>query len=128
MDSPVGSLDGGPLPDHFHKAGVGGHAKLERQGSKGSKGSSTPSRRVQSSAGTRVDPDKHSDDLHGPLSIVGVGKIVDIRMSGANPCRNKLFLSKVAGFFILFRNTLVAELTNTLDPFLNRIVIVLIWR
>ncbi|XP_068597754.1 rho guanine nucleotide exchange factor 33 [Brachionichthys hirsutus] len=70
MDSMVSSLDVGLLPEHFQKVGVDSHAKLERQGSKGSKGCATPSRRVQSPTGSRTDSDKQSDELHGLLSIV----------------------------------------------------------
>ncbi|XP_039995640.1 rho guanine nucleotide exchange factor 33 [Xiphias gladius] len=66
MDSTVSGLDGGPLSDHLQRVGLGGHAKLERQGSKGCP---TPSRKVQSPLGNRVDTDKQSDDLHGLLSI-----------------------------------------------------------
>ncbi|XP_041804093.1 rho guanine nucleotide exchange factor 33 [Chelmon rostratus] len=62
-------LDGGPLADHLHRVGLGSHAKLERQGSKGSKGCSTPSRKVQSPLGNRVETDKQSEDLHALLSI-----------------------------------------------------------
>ncbi|TKS85877.1 Rho guanine nucleotide exchange factor 33 [Collichthys lucidus] len=51
------------------KVGLGSHAKLERQGSKGSKGCPTPSRKIHSPLGNRVDMDKQSDDLHGLLSI-----------------------------------------------------------
>ncbi|XP_076599547.1 rho guanine nucleotide exchange factor 33 isoform X1 [Chaetodon auriga] len=69
MDNTVSGLDGGPVSDHLHRVGLGSHAKLERQGSKGSKGCSTPSRKVQSPLGNRVDADKQSDDLHGLLSI-----------------------------------------------------------
>nr|XP_046258918.1 rho guanine nucleotide exchange factor 33 [Scatophagus argus] len=69
MDNTVSGLDGGPLSDHPHRVGLGSHAKLERQGSKGSKGCPTPSRKVQSPLGNRVDADKQGDDLHGLLSI-----------------------------------------------------------
>ncbi|KAE8281044.1 Rho guanine nucleotide exchange factor 33 [Larimichthys crocea] len=65
----VSGLDGGHLSDHLHKVGLGSHAKLERQGSKGSKGCPTPSRKIHSPLGNRVDTDKQSDDLHGLLSI-----------------------------------------------------------
>lgn len=71
MDNAVGALDGGPLSDHLHRAGLGSHAKLERQSSKGSKGCPTPSHQVQVPLGNRVDADKQSEDLHGVLSIVG---------------------------------------------------------
>ncbi|XP_040905220.1 rho guanine nucleotide exchange factor 33 [Toxotes jaculatrix] len=69
MDNTVSSVDGGPLSDHLQRAGLGSHAKLERQGSKGSKGCPTPSRKVHSPLGNRADTDKHSGDLHGLLSI-----------------------------------------------------------
>ncbi|KAF7220274.1 rho guanine nucleotide exchange factor 33 isoform X1 [Nothobranchius furzeri] len=65
MENTVSSLDGGPLSDHIQRVGLGSHAKLERQGSKGSK-SSTPSHKVQNPLG---NTDKHSPDLHGLLSI-----------------------------------------------------------
>ncbi|XP_044070879.1 rho guanine nucleotide exchange factor 33 isoform X2 [Siniperca chuatsi] len=68
MDNTVSGLDGGPLSDHLHRVGLGSHAKLERQGSKGSKGCPTPSRKVHSPLGNRVDTDKQSDD-HVLLSI-----------------------------------------------------------
>ncbi|XP_008290414.1 rho guanine nucleotide exchange factor 33 isoform X2 [Stegastes partitus] len=61
--------DSGPLSDHLQRVGLGSHAKLERQGSKGSKGSSTPSRKVQTPLTNRVDTDKQNPDLHGLLSI-----------------------------------------------------------
>ncbi|XP_059215779.1 rho guanine nucleotide exchange factor 33 [Centropristis striata] len=69
MDNTVSCLDGAPLSDHLQRLGMGSHAKLERQGSKGSKGCPTPSRKVQSPLGNRADTDKQSDDLHGLLSI-----------------------------------------------------------
>ncbi|XP_069000121.1 rho guanine nucleotide exchange factor 33 [Embiotoca jacksoni] len=69
MDNTVSCLDSGPLSDHLQRVGLGSHAKLERQGSKGSRGSSTPSRKVQTPLGNRVDIDKQSPDLHGLLSI-----------------------------------------------------------
>ncbi|XP_030603316.1 rho guanine nucleotide exchange factor 33 isoform X2 [Archocentrus centrarchus] len=69
MENTVSSLDSGPLSDHLQRVGLGSHAKLERQNSKGSKGSSTPSRKVQSPLGNRVDSDKQSPDLHGLLNI-----------------------------------------------------------
>ncbi|XP_038593836.1 rho guanine nucleotide exchange factor 33 isoform X3 [Micropterus salmoides] len=69
MDNTVSGLDGGPLSDPLTRAGLGSHAKLERQGSKGSKGCPTPSRKVHSPLGNRVDTDKQSDDHHGLLSI-----------------------------------------------------------
>uniref|UniRef100_A0A8D3E8M7 DH domain-containing protein n=2 Tax=Scophthalmus maximus TaxID=52904 RepID=A0A8D3E8M7_SCOMX len=68
MDT-VSGMDGGPLSDHLQRVGLGSHAKLERQGSKGSKGCPTPSRKVHSPLGNRADADKPSDDLHGLLSI-----------------------------------------------------------
>ncbi|XP_074503264.1 rho guanine nucleotide exchange factor 33 [Sebastes fasciatus] len=69
MDNTVSGLEGGPPSDHLQRLGLGSHAKLERQGSKGSKGCSTPSRKVQSPLGNRVEVDKQSDDPHGLLSI-----------------------------------------------------------
>ncbi|XP_034408337.1 rho guanine nucleotide exchange factor 33 [Cyclopterus lumpus] len=69
MDNTGGALDGGPLSDHLQRLGLGSHAKLERQGSKGSKGCPTPSRKVHSPLGNRADIDKQGDDLHGLLSI-----------------------------------------------------------
>lgn len=74
MDNAVSALDGGPLSDHLHRVGLGSHAKLERQGSKGCP---TPSRQVQSPLGNRVDTDKQSNDLHGLLSVVGFSKDVN---------------------------------------------------
>ncbi|KAM9847996.1 rho guanine nucleotide exchange factor 33 [Aulostomus maculatus] len=67
MENTVSGLDGGPVSDQ--RAGLGSHAKLERQGSKGSKGCVTPSRKLQSPAGNRVDAEKQSDDLHMLLSM-----------------------------------------------------------
>ncbi|XP_047458153.1 rho guanine nucleotide exchange factor 33 isoform X2 [Mugil cephalus] len=69
MENTVSGLDGGPMSDHLHRTGLGSHAKLERQGSRGSKGSSTPSRKIHSSPGNRVDAGKQSPDLHGLLNI-----------------------------------------------------------
>ncbi|XP_030298029.1 rho guanine nucleotide exchange factor 33 isoform X2 [Sparus aurata] len=69
MVSTVSGLDGAPLSDHLHRVGLGSHAKLERQGSKGSKGCPTPSHKVHTPLGNRVDTDKQSEDLHGLLSI-----------------------------------------------------------
>lgn len=77
LDSTVSSLDGGPLSDHLHRVGLGSHAKLERQSSKGSKGCPTPSRKVQSPLGNsqhRVDTDKQNEDLRGLLSKVRSAK------------------------------------------------------
>ncbi|XP_069394860.1 rho guanine nucleotide exchange factor 33 isoform X1 [Paralichthys olivaceus] len=68
MDTTVSGLDSAPLSDHLQRVGLGSHAKLERQGSKGSKGCATPSRKVHSPMGNR-DADKQSEDLHGLLSI-----------------------------------------------------------
>lgn len=73
MDTTV-SLDGGHLSEHLHRVGLGSHAKLERQGSKGSKGCSTPSRKAQSPLGHRADTEKQHDDLQGMLSIVSSRK------------------------------------------------------
>ncbi|KAM7385320.1 hypothetical protein PAMP_001408 [Pampus punctatissimus] len=66
MDNTVSGLDGGLLSDHLQRVGVGSHAKLERQGSKGCP---TPSRKIHNPLGNRVDTDKQSDDLHGLLSM-----------------------------------------------------------
>ncbi|XP_061915541.1 rho guanine nucleotide exchange factor 33 isoform X3 [Entelurus aequoreus] len=56
------ATDGG-LPSE-QRAGAGSHAKLERQGSKGS----TPSRKIHGSPGNRKDgAEKPSEDLHGLL-------------------------------------------------------------
>lgn len=77
MVSTVSGLDGAPLSDHLHRVGLGSHAKLERQGSKGSKGCPTPSHKVHTPLGNRVDTDKQSEDLHGLLSIVGFSKDVN---------------------------------------------------
>ncbi|KAM6997108.1 rho guanine nucleotide exchange factor 33 [Tautogolabrus adspersus] len=68
MDTTV-SLAGGQLSDHLHRVGLGSHAKLERQGSKGSRGCPTPSRKVQTPLGNRADTEKQHDDLQGMLSI-----------------------------------------------------------
>ncbi|XP_072246434.1 uncharacterized protein arhgef33 [Leuresthes tenuis] len=62
MENTVGGIDG----DHLHRVGLGSHAKLERQGSKGSKGCSTPSHKVHSPLG---NTGKQSPDLHGLLNI-----------------------------------------------------------
>lgn len=64
----MSGLDVGPLSDHLQRVGLGSHAKLERQGSKGSK-CSTPSHKVHSPLG---NTDKQSPDLHGLLNIVGI--------------------------------------------------------
>lgn len=73
MDNTVSGLDGVPASNQVHRVGFGSHAKLERQGSKGSKGCPTPSRQVQSPLGNRVESEKQSEDLHGLLSIVSFG-------------------------------------------------------
>ncbi|XP_015252386.1 PREDICTED: rho guanine nucleotide exchange factor 33-like isoform X2 [Cyprinodon variegatus] len=65
MENTVSGADVGPLSDHLQRVGLGSHAKLERQGSKGSK-CSTPSHKVHSPLG---NTDKQSSDLHGLLSI-----------------------------------------------------------
>lgn len=70
MDNTVTALESGPLSDQLQRVVLGSHAKLERQGSKGSKGCPTPSRQVMSPLGNRVDSEKQSDDPHGLLSIV----------------------------------------------------------
>ncbi|XP_023271493.1 rho guanine nucleotide exchange factor 33 isoform X1 [Seriola lalandi dorsalis] len=73
MDNTVSSLDGGHLSDPLQRVGLGSHAKLERQGSKGSKGCTTPSRMVHSPLGNRLDTDKQSNDLHGLLCMQDSG-------------------------------------------------------
>lgn len=70
MDNTVTALESGPLSEQLQRVVLGSHAKLERQGSKGSKGCPTPSRQVVSPLGNRVDSEKQSDDPHGLLSIV----------------------------------------------------------
>lgn len=70
MDNTVSAMDSGPLSDQLQRVGLGSHAKLERQGSKGSKGCPTPSRQVVTPLGNRMDCEKQSDDPHGLLSIV----------------------------------------------------------
>ncbi|XP_061645116.1 rho guanine nucleotide exchange factor 33 isoform X3 [Phyllopteryx taeniolatus] len=47
----------------------GGHAKLERQGSRGSRGCVAPSRKIHSSPGSRKDAERPGDDLHGLLGM-----------------------------------------------------------
>ncbi|TNM99482.1 hypothetical protein fugu_012515 [Takifugu bimaculatus] len=69
MDNTVTALESGPLSDQLQRVVLGSHAKLERQGSKGSKGCPTPSRQVVSPLGNRVDSEKQNDDSHGLLSI-----------------------------------------------------------
>ncbi|XP_029962395.1 rho guanine nucleotide exchange factor 33 [Salarias fasciatus] len=69
MENTVSSLDSGPLSDQLQRVGLGSHAKLERQGSKGSRGSSTPSRKVQSPPGGRADAEKTTPELHGMLGV-----------------------------------------------------------
>ncbi|XP_029305830.1 rho guanine nucleotide exchange factor 33 isoform X1 [Cottoperca gobio] len=69
MDNTASGPDGGPVSEHLQRLGLGSHAKLERQGSKGSKGCSTPSHKVHSPLGNRADTDKQSEDLHGLLSV-----------------------------------------------------------
>lgn len=70
MDNTVSAVDSGPLSDQLQRVVLGSHAKLERQGSKGSRGCPTPSRQVVTPLGNRVDSEKQSDDLHGLLGIV----------------------------------------------------------
>ncbi|XP_041866566.1 rho guanine nucleotide exchange factor 33 isoform X2 [Melanotaenia boesemani] len=65
MENTVGGQDG----DHLQRGGLGSHAKLERQGSKGSKGCSTPSHKVHSPLS---NTDKPSSDLHGLLNESGL--------------------------------------------------------
>lgn len=70
MDNVVNMLDG-PQLEHLHRVGMGSHAKLERQGSKGSKGCPTPVRQVHCPPGNRAEADKDGSDHHGLLSMVG---------------------------------------------------------
>lgn len=70
MDNVVNMLDG-PQLDYPHRVGLGSHAKLERQGSKGSKGCPTPSRQVHCPLVGRAEADKDVNDHHGLLSMVG---------------------------------------------------------
>lgn len=70
MDNVVNMLDG-PQLEHLHRVGMGSHAKLERQGSKGSKGCPTPVRQVHCPLGNRAEADKDGNDHHGLLSMVG---------------------------------------------------------
>lgn len=70
MENTVSGLDGSPLPEQ--RGVLGSHAKLERQGSKGSKGCSTPSHKLHSPLGNRMETDRQNDDLHGLLSMVGL--------------------------------------------------------
>uniref|UniRef100_A0A3Q3AZA8 Rho guanine nucleotide exchange factor 33 n=2 Tax=Kryptolebias marmoratus TaxID=37003 RepID=A0A3Q3AZA8_KRYMA len=65
MENTVSGVDAGPLSDHLQRGALGSHAKLERQGSKGSK-CSTPLHKVHSPLGST---DKQGSDLHGLLSI-----------------------------------------------------------
>nr|XP_057914216.1 rho guanine nucleotide exchange factor 33 [Doryrhamphus excisus] len=59
------AMDGGLLSEQ--RVGVGSHAKLERQGSKGCP---TPSRKSHNSPGNRKDvAEKQSEDLHGLLGM-----------------------------------------------------------
>ncbi|XP_057703324.1 rho guanine nucleotide exchange factor 33 isoform X2 [Corythoichthys intestinalis] len=46
-----------------------GQAKLERQGSRGSRGCATPSRKIHNSPGSRKDGEKPGEDLHGLLGM-----------------------------------------------------------
>ncbi|KAK2824550.1 hypothetical protein Q5P01_021725 [Channa striata] len=66
MDNTISCVDAAPLSDNIQRVGLGSHAKLERQGSKGCP---TPSQKVHGAPANRVDTDKQSDDLHGLLSI-----------------------------------------------------------
>lgn len=71
MENVVNMLDG-PQLEHLHRVGLGSHAKLERQGSKGSKGCPTPSRQLHCPLGGRAEADKDpGSDHHGLLSMVG---------------------------------------------------------
>nr|XP_020457478.1 rho guanine nucleotide exchange factor 33 [Monopterus albus] len=71
MENTVSCLESGPLSDHLRRVGLGSHAKLQRQGSKGSKGCPHLSHKVHSPLGNRADTDKQNDGLHGSLSIDG---------------------------------------------------------
>lgn len=71
MENTVSGSDGGLLSDHVHRSGLGSHAKLERQGSKGSKGCPTPSQKIHSPLAHRAETNKQSEDLHGPIRTVG---------------------------------------------------------
>lgn len=59
----------GPQLDHLHRGALGSHAKLERQGSRGSKGCATPSRQVHCTLLGRAEADR--EDHHGLLVTVG---------------------------------------------------------
>lgn len=91
MDNTVGMPDGGPLPDQHQWVGLGSHAKLERQGSKGNKGCPTPSRQVSTPLGNRVDSEKQSDDLHMLLSIVSRGANTQTHPTSASTARKLWF-------------------------------------
>lgn len=87
----MGALDGGPLSDQLQRVGLGSHGKLERQGSRGSKGCPTPSRQVATPLGHRADPEKQSDDPQGLLSIVSrdasAGRFANVDLLVAPPSR-----------------------------------------
>lgn len=65
LENTVSCVDNGHLSDNLQRVGLGSHVKLERQGSKGSKGCPTPSRKVHGPLGNKTDTDRQSDDLHG---------------------------------------------------------------
>ncbi|XP_072293561.1 rho guanine nucleotide exchange factor 33 isoform X2 [Eucyclogobius newberryi] len=69
LENTVSGIDNGHLSDNLQRGGLGSHAKLERQSSKGSKGCPTPSRKVPTPQVTKVETDKPSDDMHGLPSI-----------------------------------------------------------
>uniref|UniRef100_A0AAV2JK67 DH domain-containing protein n=1 Tax=Knipowitschia caucasica TaxID=637954 RepID=A0AAV2JK67_KNICA len=69
LENTVTGMDNNLLSENHHRGALGSHAKLERQGSKGSKGCATPSRKIQNPQGNKIDTDKQSDDLHGLPSI-----------------------------------------------------------
>lgn len=69
MENTVSCMDNGHFSDNFKRSGLGSHAKLERQGSKGSKGCPTPSRKIQSPMSNKLEADKQNDDMHGLPNI-----------------------------------------------------------
>lgn len=69
LENTVSGMDNGHLSDNLQRGRLGNHTKLERQGSKGSKGCSTPSRKIQCPMVTQLEADKQSEDMHGLPSI-----------------------------------------------------------
>ncbi|KAK7902118.1 hypothetical protein WMY93_018887 [Mugilogobius chulae] len=65
----VSGMDSGLLSDNLQKGGLGSHAKLERQSSKGSKGCPTPSRKIPNPQVNKTEADKQSNNLHGLPSL-----------------------------------------------------------